>query len=106
SGKAEISQEEVEANLQLTFYQLGARGLWLLPVEKLSLYHLRTNSTVEVEPRDEDTLREARDTVHEVADSIQRSEFEPRLNPTCPCDYAQFCPLFNKEAAPTGAATQ
>ena len=97
SGKREITQEDVEESLQLSLYQLGAGGIWLLPVEKLSLYHLRTNSMVEVEPRDEHTLKEARKTVHTVADSINQGEFSPKLNFTCPCDYAQFCPLFNPE---------
>ncbi|MEE9247859.1 MAG: PD-(D/E)XK nuclease family protein [Dehalococcoidia bacterium] len=99
SGKREISRADVEESLQLSMYQLGARGIWLLPVEKLSLYHLRTNSVVEVNARDEDTLDEARETVLAVADGISKGEFEPRLNFTCPCDYSQLCPLFNPSAA-------
>ena len=99
SGKGEISREEVEESLQLSLYQLGAGGIWLLPVEKLSIYHLRTNSVVEVEARDEETLSEAKDTVLTVADFIEREEFSPKLNFTCPCDYAHLCPLFNSEVS-------
>jgi RecB family exonuclease len=95
SGKRKISRDDVEESLQLTMYQLGAGGIWLLPVEKLCLYHLRTNSVVEVEGRDEQTLEDAREMVLTVAASIEQQKFAPRLNSTCPCDYAERCPLFN-----------
>ncbi len=99
SGKKEISKDEVEESLQLSLYQLGAGGVWLLPVEKLSLYHLRTNSMVEVEARDEQTLRETRGTLSSVAEAIVQRQFPPRLNPTCPCDYVKRCPLFRGETS-------
>lgn len=104
SGKAEITRDQVENSLQLSLYQLGVGGLWLLPVEKLSLYHLRSNSMVDVGPRDQRTLDETRETVHTVAESIKEEKFEPRLNYSCPCDYAQFCPLFNREASVAGSS--
>ena len=103
SGKYEISKDEVEESLQLSLYQLGAGGVWLLPVEKLSLYHLRTNSMVEVQARDEQTLKETRGTLSSVADAIVRREFEPKLNPTCPCDYAKRCPLFKDAMSTTSS---
>ena len=99
SGKSEISRDEAEQSLQLSLYQLGAGGVWLLPVDKLSLYHMRSNSIVEVEARDENSLDEARSTVLSVAELIKRGAFEPILNPTCPCDYANLCPLFNPAKA-------
>ena len=100
SGKKAISKNDVEVNLQLSMYQLGARGIWLLPVEKLSLYHLRSNTTVEVDARDDSTLIEAEKTVVTVSQAIQSREFEPKLNSSCPCDYSVSCPLFNPSANP------
>lgn len=101
SGKRDITTGEVEESLQLSMYQIGAQGTWLLPVEKLSLYHLRSNTNVEVGARDESTIREAEETVTSVAQSIENGEFDPRLNPSCPCDFSEMCPLFNPSADPT-----
>ncbi len=98
SGKRDITTSDVEESLQLSMYQIGASGTWLLPVEKLSLYHLRSNTNVEVGARDEETLKRAEDTVTSVAQSIEDEEFEPRLNPSCPCEFSELCPLFNPGA--------
>ena len=100
SGKRDISKDEVEESLQLSMYQIGAQGTWLLPVEKLSLYHLRSNTNVEVEARDDNTIKRAEDTVTTVSQSIENKEFEPRLNPSCPCEFSELCPLFNPDADP------
>ena len=81
-------------------YQIGAQGTWLLPVEKLSLYHLRSNTNVEVEARDDNTIKRAEETVTTVSQSIESKEFEPRLNPSCPCEFSELCPLFNPDADP------
>ena len=99
SGKREITPSDVEQNLQLSMYQLGVERTWLLPVEKLSLYHLRSNTNVEVGARDGSTLQEAEETVASVAGAIGNEQFEPRLNPSCPCEFSKMCPLFNPEAA-------
>lgn len=101
SGKRDITTSEVEESLQLSMYQLGAQGTWLLPVEKLSLYHLRSNTNVEVEARDESTLKEAEETVTSVSQAIENRAFDPRLNPSCPCDFSEKCPLFNPAADPS-----
>ena len=87
SGKRDISKDEVEESLQLSRYQIGAQGTWLLPVEKLSLYHLRSNTNVEVDARDDNTIKRAEETVTTVSQSIENKEFEPRLNPSCPCEF-------------------
>ena len=100
SGKRDISKDEVEESLQLSMYQIGAQGTWLLPVEKLSLYHLRSNTNVEVEARDDNTIKRAEETVTTVSQSIENKEFEPRLNPSCPCEFSELCPLFNPDADP------
>ena len=105
SGKWKVSKDEVNKSLQLSLYQLGAGGIWLLPVEKLSIYHLRTNSVVEVEARDEQVLAKAKDTVLTVSNSIQRGQFAPRLNYSCPCDYSNLCPLFNLGEVPKNENT-
>ena len=105
SGKRDITTSEVEESLQLSMYQIGAQGTWLLPVEKLSLYHLRSNTNVEVEARDTTALKEAEETVTSVAQSIENEEFEPRLNTSCPCEFSEICPLFNPAADPSVPAS-
>ena len=53
------------------------------------------------EARDESTLKEAEETVTSVSKSIANEEFDPRLNPSCPCDFSEKCPLFNPSADPS-----
>ena len=94
SGKDFPSPQAMEDDLQLTLYQLAAQSLWLLPAEKLVIYHLRYNMPIECRPRGQDRLEEARQTVFVVQEGIRRKEFPARRHRFCPCDYPQRCPHF------------
>ena len=93
----------LEKDLQLTLYQLAAERTWQLPVEKLTLYHLRSNTACSCEPRSEARLEQARQLVLDVAKNITEERFPATENPYCPCDFSEHCPYYRHqymEAAP------
>ena len=58
TNKELFTVDDLKKDLQLTLYQLAAQRLWQLPVEKLTLYHMRSNTPCSCEPRDEKQLEE------------------------------------------------
>jgi putative RecB family exonuclease len=88
-----FTAEYLEENLQLTIYQLAAEQLWWLPVETLTLYHLRSNTPCTAPGRTPEVLQEARDLIVDVADRIKREEFPATQHQYCPCDYMEHCPF-------------
>jgi putative RecB family exonuclease len=89
--------EELERNLQLTLYQLAVQEIWQLPVDRLTLYHLRSNTPCSCGPRGEAQLAAARQMVLEVADSIAREKFPAVENQYCPCDFPEHCPYYRQQ---------
>jgi hypothetical protein len=88
---------DVKRDLQLTLYQLAAQETWNLPVERLTLYHLRTNTPCSCEARSGDQLEAARHTVLDVAENIVRGNFPATENQYCPCDFAEHCPYYRHQ---------
>ena len=95
-----FTQDDVEKNLQLTLYQLAAEQTWHLPVEKLTLYHLRSNTPCSCAARDEARLGEARHLVLEVAKNIAEERFPAIESQYCPCDFAEHCPYYRQKITP------
>ncbi len=95
-----FTKDDLEKNLQLTLYQLAAEQTWHLPVERLTLYHLRSNTPCSCAARDETQLEEARHLVLEVAKNIDEREFPAIENQYCPCDFAEHCPYYRQKIAP------
>src|SRR4030042_2573553 len=60
----------VENFLQLTLYQLACEQMWNMPVEKLTLYHLRSNTPVSCGPRSRELLDKVSCTIVSVAENI------------------------------------
>jgi len=97
TNKELFTADYLEKDLQLTLYQLAAEQTWHLPVERLTLYHLRSNTPCSCEPRDEAQLNQARRLVLEVADDIARERFPATENEYCPCDFAEHCPYYRQK---------
>ena len=95
-----FTQDDVEKNLQLTLYQLAAEQTWQLPVERLTLYHLRSNTPCSCAARNEARLEEARRLVLEVAKNINEERFPATESQYCPCDFAEHCPYYRQKITP------
>ena len=94
TNKELFTTDDLEKDLQLTLYQLAAERIWQLPVERLTLYHLRSNTPCSCKPRGETRLEQARQLVLEVAENIARERFPAIENRYCPCDFPEHCPYY------------
>ena len=97
TNKELFTADYVENDLQLTIYQMAAEQTWQLPVEMLTLYHLRSNTACSCPPRDEKRIEEVRRLVNEVAENIIQEKFPATENQFCPCDFPQYCPYYKHQ---------
>jgi putative RecB family exonuclease len=97
TNKELFTADYLANDLQLTIYQLAAEQTWQLPVEKLTLYHLRSNTACTCPPRTPAELDQARWLVLEVADSINQGIFPAVENQNCPCDFPEHCPYYRHQ---------
>ena len=101
-----FTKDDLEKNLQLTLYQLAVEQSWYLPVERLTLYHFRSNTPCSCEPRGEAQLEEARHLVLAVAKGIEEERFPAIENQYCPCDFAEHCPYYRQKTIPEPRDTE
>ncbi|OGO42733.1 MAG: hypothetical protein A2Z05_06925 [Chloroflexi bacterium RBG_16_60_22] len=105
TNKELFTADYLEDDLQLTIYQMAAEQTWKLPVEQLTLYHLRSNTACSCPPRDVARIERARQLVRDVAGDIAAGKFPATENAYCPCDFPEHCPYYRHqyliEAPPT-----
>ncbi|MQY81501.1 MAG: PD-(D/E)XK nuclease family protein [Dehalococcoidia bacterium] len=94
TNKELFTIDYLEKDLQLTLYQLAAEQLWQLPVEKLTLYHMRSNTPISCPGRGQLQLNDAKELVLDVADKINEQIFPATENDYCPCDFPEHCPYY------------
>jgi len=95
-----FTKADLEKNLQLTLYQLAVEQSWHLPVERLTLYHFRSNTPCSCPPRNEAQLEEAKSLVLAVAKGIAEESFPAIESERCPCDFPDHCPYYQQQAMP------
>lgn len=107
TSKELFTSQQLEQDLQLTFYQLAAEKIWKLPVKFLTLYHLRSNTACTCDGRTPEKLGQARQTLSNVADGITRGIFTATESWLCPyCDFPEHCPYHKHQYVqdePTGS---
>ena len=101
SNRELFTKEYVQNLLQLTLYQVACEQMWDMPVERLTLYHLRSNTPVDCGPRQKEQLKEARNLVLSVAEGIASEKFPALENQYCPCDFPQYCPYYKHKYGET-----
>ncbi len=91
------TEEQLQSDIQLSIYQMGAREAWGLETSAQSYYYVLDNEKVPVE-HSEAQLERVRGTVAEIAEGITRQDFEPTPSTEyCPsCDYRIICPAAEK----------
>ncbi len=96
TGKARTEQQ-LQEDVQLSVYQMGARESWRLETSAQSYYYVMTGERVPVE-HSEEQLERVRTTITSIGDGILRQEFQPTPSPEiCPfCDYRIICPAAEK----------
>ncbi len=97
TNKELFTADYLADDLQLTIYQMAAEQTWKLPVERLTLYHLRSNTPCHCPPRERAKIEEARQLVKEVADNINRGNFPAVEGQFCPCDFPEHCPYYRHQ---------
>jgi putative RecB family exonuclease len=97
TNKELFTADYLAGDLQLTIYQMAAEQLWRLPVERLTLYHLRSNTACNCPPRGREQLDKTRRLVLEVAENIVQGKFPATENEFCPCDFPEHCPYYRHQ---------
>lgn len=87
------SKSELEDDIQLSLYQMGARRSWQVQTSSQSYYYVLDNEKVFVEHSNAE-LQRVRKAVEEIAASILAENFEPKPSrEICSmCDYRLICP--------------
>ena len=95
TSKNPFQLPQVEKNEQLALYQMAFEELYGKRVERLTLYHLRSNMDFTVGRRPDSMIESLKKKIIDVAESIENEEFEPKKGPLCAyCDYQHLCPYF------------
>jgi len=102
SNKEPFTLNRLKKDYQLSMYQMGVEESFGFGVERLTFYHLRSQTPFSVKPHSKKQIDAWCRQIIEVADGIQKEKFEPKRNSYCPCEFAQHCPYFKHQYMPEG----
>lgn len=94
TNKDPFSLSHLREEPQLSMYQLAIEQEMGLKVEKLTYYHLLSQTPFTVERHSEENILAMKDRIVDVAKKIEAEEFPFQENRFCPCDFGYLCPLF------------
>jgi putative RecB family exonuclease len=93
----ELSAADARESDQLGLYQVLVRENFSDPVERLTLYHLRSLTPLRSSPRAPSALDALYGRVTTVRDGIRSEEYPPTPGRQCPrCDFRKICPEFKE----------
>jgi len=96
TGK-EKSQKEVDDNVQMTIYTMGATDALKIKPDVLSLYFLNTGNKISTK-RTQKQVGAQREIIKDVIKNINEENFEPNPGRDCMyCDFKDICPFAKKE---------
>jgi putative RecB family exonuclease len=99
----ELSHEDARDSDQLSLYQVLVESNYPAPVERLTLYHLRSLTALRTPARDRSSLDPLHVRLGSVADGIREQAFDPTPGRHCSrCDFRSICPEFREVPAPDG----
>ena len=99
----ELSHEDARDSDQLSLYQVLVENNYRAPVEKLTLYHLRSLTALRTPARDRSSLDPLHVRLGTVADGIREEAYEPTPGRHCSrCDFRSICPEFREVPEPDG----
>ena len=93
----DLSLQEAQDSDQLAMYQVLVEHNYALPVERLTLYHLRTLTPHRTPARSAPAIAQLSQKVGDVADGIRNGRFDPTPGRQCErCDFRAICPEFRE----------
>ena len=96
TGK-EKSQKEVDDNVQMTIYTMGAADALKIKPDVLSLYFLNSGNKISTK-RTQKQVDAQREIIKDVIKNINEENFEPNPGRDCIyCDFKDICPFAKKE---------
>ncbi len=96
----EMSAKDAFSSDQLAMYQVLVEKNYALPVERLTLYHLRSLTPYASKPRDARAIGQFSEKVSAVADGVREERFEPTPGRVCErCEFRALCPEFREVPA-------
>jgi hypothetical protein len=78
-------------------YQMGIEEVMGLRVERLTYYHLLSQTPFTVPRHSDKQVDLLKERIVDVAKRIENKEFPHKENRFCPCDFGDMCPLFRHE---------
>ena len=91
----DLSRADAVDSDQLAIYQVLVEANYREPVERLTLFHLRSLTPLESPPRAARALEPLHRRLGEVADGIREEAYEPTPGRHCArCDFQSICPEF------------
>lgn len=94
TNKDSFNLSELVNEPQLSMYQFAVEKEMGLRVERLTYYHLRSQTAFTIPRHSEEKIQALKDRIINVAQKIENKEFPYRENRFCPCDFGHLCPLY------------
>ena len=91
----ELSADDVRDSDQLSLYQVLVERNYAEPVDRLTLYHLRSRTPHSAPRRDAETLNDVHQRFGRAYDGIHSASYEPTPGRHCSrCEFKSLCPEF------------